>query len=353
MAAQADEKHNKACDALLTTILPSNAFPSNANLHAFEADYIDLTKTDSFDEVETTMPKYPPSHPAHAMLDTLMKRVRRKRGPRKTHWLFTSYVKDFEVKFNAKTMRFICGQLERCPTTGKLHTQGYVEFYDQKRIGQVQTAIGDPGAHCEARLGSRTAAREYCRKTKSRVIPGVQFQYGVWREDVNRKRTLYDLLKADMTINQLIDDSPQYFVRYHRGLLALQARRQKVQAKEWRQLEIIVLIGPTGTGKTRKATEDSTDYYKLSSVSPLWFDGYEGEKTLIFDDFYGGLNYEKLLQLLDGYICNVPIKGGFVWARWTKVYFTSNADIDDWKFCPQVFDLSALRRRITSIVHMA
>ena len=64
-----------------------------------------------------------------------------------------------------------------------------------------------------------------------------------------------------------------------------------------RQLQgvrVLCLYGPTGTGKTYAAINliaNRRDYYiaecPSSRGSKLWFDGYEGQKTLVLDDFSG------------------------------------------------------------------
>ena len=57
---------------------------------------------------------------------------------------------------------------------------------------------------------------------------------------------------------------------------------------------MLCLYGPTGTGKTYAAINliaNRRDYYiaecPSSRGSKLWFDGYEGQKTLVLDDFSG------------------------------------------------------------------
>jgi hypothetical protein len=107
-----------------------------------------------------------------------------------------------------------------------------------------------------------------------------------------------------------------------------------------------VYHGPPGTGKTRKALEENKEYYLLdNSGGPVWFDGYEGEETLVIDDFYGWIKYNFILRLLDGHPCRLPIKGGFTYAGWTTVIITSNVHPDSWYKC----DTQAMHRRITSI----
>ena len=38
----------------------------------------------------------------------------------------------------------------------------------------------------------------------------------------------------------------------------------------------------------------------LQHISELWFDEYKGKGTIVIDDFYGNIEYDYLLRLLDG-----------------------------------------------------
>ncbi len=276
--------------------------------------------------------------------------ARRAPRPKRNHWCFTSYLDVLPSNYDLSVVRYICYQRETCPDSKRQHFQGYVEFYDPKRLSFVKSLLGE--LHAESRRGSRTEARNYCKKLDS-AVGNTFVEFGEWRIEANRKRKLCDLLKANMTLDDLIEESPAVYVRYYRGLKDLYARRQKKKACLWRDVEVIVLVGPTGSGKTRRACAYQ-NHFKLPVSDKLWFDGYElTDKTLIIDDFYGGIKYGFLLQILDGHELQLPVKGGFIWAMWTRVVITSNAEPDEWyrKLFPDCMS-PALARRITRIIHM-
>ncbi len=248
--------------------------------------------------------------------------------------------------FDPKVVRYCIYQREIAPETKREHFQGYIEFYDQMRIGQVKAVLGE--CHLEPRQGSRTAAREYCMKDES-AIEGTLVEYGEWREEANRKHKLSDLLKTNMSLDDIINDTPHFFVMYHRGLQKLFSLRAEKKARIFRTVVVVVLVGATGVGKTRRATEDGEDYFFMPCSDKMWFDGYRGQKTLIIDDFYGNIKYSFLLRILDGYSLQLPVKGGFIRAQWTKVFITSNAEVCDWYKAGLT---PALKRRISTIIHM-
>ncbi len=277
-----------------------------------------------------------------------MAKVRRKgRGPRKCHWCFTSFLDVLPTIFDDNIVRYCGYQREISPETKTPHFQGYIEFYDPKRVGQVKAVLGE--CHLEVRQGSRSEARAYCFKEDS-AVKSTQVEFGEWRQDINRKRKLSDLLRTDITLDQLIEEVPHEYVRYHRGLEKLFALHAAKKAKVFRKVIVDVYIGPTGSGKTRKAIAHP-DHYLMpaSGSSALWFDGYRGESVLIIDDFYGNIKYGTFLRMLDGHELQMPIKGGFVWSQWTHVIITSNQEPRNW----YVKGLTpALSRRITNIVNL-
>lgn len=113
----------------------------------------------------------------------------------------------------------------------------------------------------------------------------------------------------------------------------------------------MVYWGRTGAGKTRSV------YDNLPSLDSLfvyagsgWFDGYDGQPIVLFDDF-GGHEFKisYLLKLLDRYPIRVPVKGGFVhWAP-QEIYITSNIDPHNWYSNANPEHVRALLRRITLI----
>lgn len=133
------------------------------------------------------------------------------------------------------------------------------------------------------------------------------------------------------------------------------------EASSDRQLQgvrVIVLWGPSGAGKTYAAINyiaGGNNYYiaecPSTKGSKLWFDGYEGQKTLILDDFDSSFcEYRYLLRVLDKYKLKIEVKGSFAWAQWTTVVITSNTQPSDWYQCSAVaINTAPLQRRISEI----
>jgi len=61
---------------------------------------------------------------------------------------------------------FAC-QEEKCPSTGRLHIQGFVRFTVNKRLKSVKTWLGDSSAHLSLARGSSSDNLAYCSKSDS------------------------------------------------------------------------------------------------------------------------------------------------------------------------------------------
>lgn len=133
------------------------------------------------------------------------------------------------------------------------------------------------------------------------------------------------------------------FVRHYRGFAALRNSLPPTGPRE--PPRVILHYGPTGSGKSFLARaapdgitplESGVDYYVVSPPSGsggIWFDGYDGQSRVIFDDFNGATSHirlDYLLQLLDKYPMSVPIKGGFVKWRPTTIIITTNLHPSEW-----------------------
>ena len=121
---------------------------------------------------------------------------------------------------------------------------------------------------------------------------------------------------------------PTVFVKMHRGLEALQHR---IEGKRNSEPTVTVLYGDTGTGKSRRARElCPDDVYIWHPQQASWFDGYEGQKNVIFEEYRGQLPFGFLLSLLDRYDCRVQYKGGSAQFRATNIIITSPVAPRDW-----------------------
>ncbi len=221
-------------------------------------------------------------------------------------------------------------QLERCPTTGRVHLQGCFYFDPPVRRTHVQRIVRDRTANCRVPDGTPEQNRTYCSKPDSRVR-------GPWMSDEmppgSGKRTDLETVAADLraghSLKQLSDDHTVSFLRYHRGMEKYLDLHPPAQRTTFNTVH--VFWGPTGTGKSWRARHAFPDAYWAPIGNTMWYDGYAGESCIIYDDFDPRvLKYHDFLSIAQENPCRLPIKGGFVVCLATDIVLTSNVDPRRW-----------------------
>jgi len=256
---------------------------------------------------------------------------------------------------NDKVSYYVC-QLEKCPDTGRIHLQGYMQFKSRRRYESVAEFWG-VDCHAAPAYGSDIHNHAYCTKDDSRV--GGPWEKGTRRPMPGRraetKITLDDLINycRENGVSRAYCD-PKYQVlmlQYGKRLREMELEWIRADNNKVRSVEVTVIIGPPGSGKTPKAAELAGGWGALYRLPPCkdpipWFDGYNGQKILLIDELKPEqYDWSWLLQILEGYPMQVPVKGAMVIPRWTKVYITSNFRIEQW-YDGNKYDLRALRKRI-------
>lgn len=125
------------------------------------------------------------------------------------HICFTTYNESPPV-YREDEMRYLIYQREKCPTSGKLHWQGYVEFFRKITFNTIKKIFNDNTIHLESRRGNRDQAREYCMKNDTQIIPAVE--HGSWSSGGQGARndlhSLVAKLEEGITDYELIKSEP-------------------------------------------------------------------------------------------------------------------------------------------------
>lgn len=262
------------------------------------------------------------------------------------HWCFTinnyddSRVSRISALEGSDEIAYCCVGRE-VGEQGTKHLQGYIAFKKRKTLGAVKEFIGE--AHLESAKGNPHQASAYCKKD------GDYFEFGQCPGGRGSRSDLQEVAKKiqeGSTIRAIAEEYPSAILRYGSGVLRL---KQHYRPKKQREApEIHVFWGPTGSGKTRRVWEFVKSEELWVHPGDKWFDGYDGQLAVLFDDFDGGwFKLSYLLKLLDRYCFQVPVKGGYVWWCPKQIYITSNLSPKDWY--PQAHEehRSALLRRLT------
>lgn len=192
---------------------------------------------------------------------------------------------------------------------GTTHLQGYICFTRAYRLSQLKKL--NSRAHWE--IAVCNDAMNYCMKDGNYKITDNRKKKG-------ERTDLKEICQKPLA--QIINENPDYYVRYHNGFDKLQYKLVKPRTEK---PFVTWLWGPTGTGKTRHVTKKYTyDKVWISGRNLEWFDGYIGQEVALFDDFRGDFcTFHYLLRLLDWNPIKVPYKGGFVEFSPKRIYITS------------------------------
>lgn len=273
------------------------------------------------------------------------------------HWCFTvNNPGDDEERFLYKLERLVTDRVlayavagREVGESGTPHLQGFISLTAKKRFSWIKAQVHST-AHWEVARGTPQQAADYCKKDENYVeygdLPvsrqGQRNDLASVREILDTGGDLLAVAEADFGV----------YLRYERSLRSYMSMR--TPKRDW-VCEVRVFWGDAGTGKTRRVheLEESNDLWVAVDNQLQWFDGYEGQPAVLFDDFVSVRNekFGFLLQLLDRYAMRVPIKGGFV--NWCprRIYFTSNIPVEQWHNGVSTNQFAALRRRITQQVH--
>lgn len=137
-------------------------------------------------------------------------------------------------------------------------------------------------------------------------------------------------------------EHPTSYIKYYRGIREYISEIRPQPARHFKT-KVIVFVGPPGGGKSRSAADTAGPEAYNKAKGP-WWDGYEGQESVIIDDFYGDLPYGELLQILDRYPYRVQVKGGTRVFNSKFVYITSNRYANEWYTCKNYTEEALYRR---------
>lgn len=240
-------------------------------------------------------------------------------------------------------------QTEVCPTTGRLHYQGAIHFNRAYTWPAIHARL--PRYHVES-VKSWKDTIDYCSSKGKHVnkphVAGTQRTFGT--PPAQGQRTDWDTLRQHLVTGDLRSIDLQYHVRYPRGIM--HSLDIFYEPERSRDIRVIVLWGPSGTGKTRTAYDltDGKTWWRMEAKHQ-WYNGYLNHEVAIIDDFDprdSGISLRVFLQITDRYEVRAPTKGGFANFKPKLLIFTSNIHPCDW--WPSEND--KVLRRIHQITHL-
>ncbi len=226
--------------------------------------------------------------------------------------------------------------------SGTPHLQGFVCLRNNMTASSLQAHLTHkgawPGAWHKAARGGCADNLKYCSKEHLLIergaAPADEKAKGsgggggggleAYAADVRRGTRIHALWEAHSTV----------MMRHNGGCAAMRSHYAERQPKP--PPKIFVAWGSTGTGKSRWAMDSfgrdpEETYWVTPGYGRLWWGGYDGQHTAIFDDFQPSmLPIEHFKLLCDRYAYRVEGKGTQMPFVSKIIVFTSNSDPATW-----------------------
>lgn len=275
-------------------------------------------------------------------------------GKKQRDWCWTSItttlptVESLREALEKGGARYYVFQLEEAPSTKRAHYQGYVYWSNPRYAAWKNSNPAFSGLHVTPCNGSSEQNSQYCQKPEGRLE-------GPWEFGecpTQGKRTdLEPVAKAagdGRSIRDIAVEFPCEFIKYHGGIKALHTllnnRERDFLTELW------VFHGEPGTGKSWAAHNMHPEGGHFSpnfGNSGVWWDGYNNQETIIFDDFKSNLPLGRLKCLADRYACTIDIKGtSGIQFLGRRIIITTNQDFEEWYPNISNVERAALKRRI-------
>lgn len=250
-------------------------------------------------------------------------------------------------------IKLLSWQVE-CGENGTTHLQGFIRLKSPIRLSALRKLKSGDKCHWEKQKGTNQQALSYTVKEQSRVSGPWVYADNEWKIDwmtycseygmpstkttsmtsrgqvLNTiKSTIDTALSEEDSSNAVIEDIAdeffEYWVSHYRAFETY--IRMKTKPRN-HPVEVHILQGPTGTGKSKWCMDNYPDaYWKQRSN---WWDGYVGQKVVVIDEFYGWLPYDLLLRICDRYPLLVETKGGQAQFVATTILITTNMVPSSW-----------------------
>lgn len=222
---------------------------------------------------------------------------------------------------------------------GTPHTHLYMAFRNAVMFQTVQQRFY--GAHIEVANGSHQENRDYIRKSgkwqddvkHGTSVPGTFEESGELPQEESKRQKQSEAILAmvedganDAEILRAFPSAMNHLPRIQQARQTLLEEKYK---NDYRELHVVYIWGGAGVGKTRSIMEryGYENVFRVTNYSHP-FDGYKGQKVILFDEFRSSLPLADMLNYLDGYPIMLPCRYADRAAYYDTVYIVSNIPLE-------------------------
>lgn len=251
---------------------------------------------------------------------------------RARRWCFTlNNPGDFRPKYDADHVRYMVYQLE-AGENGTPHLQGYVRFDTPKRMSTVKTGLGSDALHLEVAKGTEEDNKRYCTKEPRLEQPVEQGTYDSEQGKKGRRTDLDQvatMLQTGTPMKRIAEEFATDYIRYHQGLEAF-AQLIKPLPPARREVTVLVLWGPTATGKTHRVMTTYPLCYPVQPGRDPW-GGYQDQEVVLFDEFDPSKwTIQEMNRFTDVWRCPLDCRYRNRYAQWKLVVICANSRPENW-----------------------
>lgn len=290
-------------------------------------------------------------------------------------WL-NSHLKDGGLR---DQVRCSCWQLERSPTTGRLHIQAFVSLKKSTRCAWMRKHF----KKCNVTIcrGTPDQVHQYCTKEQTRVFGPYYWRRNPANADDasmflqalsscgkgarNDLKELREKVEQGLTSRELAKAVPDAMFRHGKLVSSYRSLVEPLYDPD-DELVIINVLGEAGVGKSQWVWEQLKELLGIKGMESQkkmeqfhkfvlmkepsnWYDFYDGQRIIVLDDFDGSkMSYAELNRVCGRYKLYCEIKGSTVNRRWNVVIITSVGGVRTWY--PERREWSEFERRPTMTV---
>lgn len=236
-------------------------------------------------------------------------------------------------------VRYWCMCDEVGAENGTPHTHLYVVFQNSVMFETIHKRFY--GVRIDNSKGNNQQCRDYVRKEgkwvddpkKDTNLADTFEEWGELPPDRSRQETqserIMQMVRDGKSNADILAEIPTAFSKLHYIEQARQTLLHDKYKNTWRDLAVTYLWGIAGAGKTRSVMDNYgySNVYQVTNYEHP-FDGYDGQKVIIFEEFRSSLKIEDMLKYLDGYPLSLPCRYADKVACYTTVYIISNIPME-------------------------
>lgn len=252
-------------------------------------------------------------------------------------WCFTINNPTDSDKFweqNQNEIKYLILQEER-GANGTDHWQGFLILKKKKRFEWLRRHFNGR-AHWEIAKGTTQQCIEYCEKEETRVEGGYSVEIG-------ERPSIEPAPKASIRLAEAaeeLDSLKEHFKRPREiksmtllqcgFIAAYNAMTADILGPYRENLRIVTMVGPPGCGKSYSINKLFPNHGRcIIGNGGTWFLN-PTERVMVFEEFTGQIQLQRMLQFLDPYPMALEVKGGMRPAMYEVVIITSNTRPDGW-----------------------